>query len=163
MRGLGGGLGGGGGAWGAGRKGRSPTPLTAPPPLTAPSPPVPAGFWLKRSSYAEQPSVRFLHEVLLVGLTEGGGAVGWSSFPACNRLLGARLRLPLLSVRGLGGAEGGAVGGAVGRGRREGLGPFRGAAGRGSLVAGACVSRSALGRAPFLPPRPERKTSTKTA
>ncbi|XP_015283688.1 PREDICTED: transmembrane protein 231, partial [Gekko japonicus] len=53
----------------------------------------------KRSSYAEQPSVRFLHEVLLVGLAEGGGSVGWSSFAACNRLLGARLRLPLVSAR----------------------------------------------------------------
>ncbi|XP_061450297.1 transmembrane protein 231 [Rhineura floridana] len=57
------------------------------------------GFWLKWSSYAEQPSVRFRHEVLLVGLTEGGGFVGWSSFPACNRLLGARLRVPLVSAR----------------------------------------------------------------
>ncbi|XP_077166640.1 transmembrane protein 231 [Paroedura picta] len=57
------------------------------------------GFWLRRSSYAEQPSVRFLHEVLLVGLTEGGGSVGWSSFAACNRLLGARLRIPLVSAR----------------------------------------------------------------
>ncbi|XP_060131982.1 transmembrane protein 231 isoform X1 [Zootoca vivipara] len=57
------------------------------------------GFWLKRSSYAEQPSVRFRHEVLLVGLMEGGGFVGWSSFPACNRLLGDRLRVPLVSAR----------------------------------------------------------------
>nr|XP_056718406.1 transmembrane protein 231 [Euleptes europaea] len=59
------------------------------------------GFWLRRSSYAEQPSVRFLHEVLLVGLTQGGGggALGWSSFPAFNRLLGPRLRVPLVSAR----------------------------------------------------------------
>ncbi|XP_062997287.1 transmembrane protein 231 [Elgaria multicarinata webbii] len=60
------------------------------------------GFWLQRSSYAEQPSVRFRHEaLLLLGLTEGGGGgfVGWSSFPACNRLLGARLRIPLVSAR----------------------------------------------------------------
>ncbi|KAJ7311814.1 hypothetical protein JRQ81_006124 [Phrynocephalus forsythii] len=63
------------------------------------------GFWLKRSSYAEQPGVRFRHEVLLLGLLRGVGGggggdfVGWSSFPACNRLLGARLRLPLVSAR----------------------------------------------------------------
>ncbi|XP_053126640.1 transmembrane protein 231 isoform X2 [Hemicordylus capensis] len=59
------------------------------------------GFWLKRSSYAEQPRVHFRHEVLLEALLDGGGgaAVGWSSFPACNRLLGARLRPPLLSAR----------------------------------------------------------------
>ncbi|XP_060538414.1 transmembrane protein 231 [Pantherophis guttatus] len=59
------------------------------------------GFWLSRSSYAEQPSVRFRHEVLLAALTEGvgDGPVGWSSFAACNRLLGARLRVPLVSAR----------------------------------------------------------------
>lgn len=59
------------------------------------------GFWLKRSSYAEQPRVRFRHEVLLVALLrdEGGASLAWSSFPACNRLLGARLRLPLLSAQ----------------------------------------------------------------
>ncbi|XP_060109864.1 transmembrane protein 231 [Heteronotia binoei] len=57
------------------------------------------GFWLKRSSYAEQPSVRFLHQGLLAALTQGGGSLGWSSFAACNRLLGARLRLPRLSAR----------------------------------------------------------------
>uniref|UniRef100_A0ABM5EV29 Transmembrane protein 231 n=1 Tax=Pogona vitticeps TaxID=103695 RepID=A0ABM5EV29_9SAUR len=60
------------------------------------------GFWLKRSSYVEQPSIRFRHEVLLLGLLRGGGGgdfVGWSSFPACNRLLGARLRVPLVSAR----------------------------------------------------------------
>lgn len=61
---------------------------------------LPAGFWRSRSSYAEQPIVRFRHEVLLAALTEGGGApVGWSSFAACNRLLGGRLRVPLVSVR----------------------------------------------------------------
>ncbi|XP_054856841.1 transmembrane protein 231 [Eublepharis macularius] len=57
------------------------------------------GFWLKRSSYAEQPSVRFRHEVLLAGLTAGGASLGWSSFSACNRLLGPRLRAPLVSAR----------------------------------------------------------------
>uniref|UniRef100_A0A670ZBP8 Transmembrane protein 231 n=1 Tax=Pseudonaja textilis TaxID=8673 RepID=A0A670ZBP8_PSETE len=58
------------------------------------------GFWLSRSSYAEQPSVRFRHEVLLAALTDsGGGPVGWSSFAAFNRLLGTRLRVPLVSVR----------------------------------------------------------------
>ncbi|XP_042294368.1 transmembrane protein 231 [Sceloporus undulatus] len=56
------------------------------------------GLWLQRSSYAEQPSVRFRHEALLVALLGGGGFVGWSAFPACNRLLGARLRIPLLSA-----------------------------------------------------------------
>ncbi|KAL7979650.1 hypothetical protein Chor_004808 [Crotalus horridus] len=58
------------------------------------------GFWRSRSSYAEQPVVRFRHEVLLAALTEGGGGpVGWSSFAACNRLLGGRLRVPLVSAR----------------------------------------------------------------
>uniref|UniRef100_A0A8C5SBB8 Transmembrane protein 231 n=1 Tax=Laticauda laticaudata TaxID=8630 RepID=A0A8C5SBB8_LATLA len=58
------------------------------------------GFWLSRSSYVEQPSVRFRHEVLLAALTDsGGGLVGWSSFATFNRLLGTRLRVPLVSAR----------------------------------------------------------------
>lgn len=80
--------------------------------------PFPSGFWMKRSSYVEQPSVRFRHEVLLLlALAEGGGGgglVGWSTFPACNRLLGDRLRLPLVSVSGRAGR-------AAGTSRRESL------------------------------------------
>ncbi|XP_013010411.1 transmembrane protein 231 isoform X2 [Cavia porcellus] len=59
------------------------------------------GFWLKRSSYEEQPTVRFLHQVLLVALLqpEQGGFLAWSTFPAFNRLQGDRLRVPLVSTR----------------------------------------------------------------
>ncbi|XP_021112353.1 transmembrane protein 231 isoform X1 [Heterocephalus glaber] len=59
------------------------------------------GFWLKRSSYEEQPTVRFLHQVLLVALLqpEQGGFLSWSTFPAFNRLQGGRLRVPLVSTR----------------------------------------------------------------
>ncbi|KAJ6652492.1 hypothetical protein lerEdw1_011462 [Lerista edwardsae] len=60
------------------------------------------GFWLRRSSYVEQPRVGFRHEALLVALLREGSAppsLAWSSFPACNQLLGARLRTPLLSAR----------------------------------------------------------------
>lgn len=61
-----------------------------------------SGFWLKRSSYEEQPTVRFQHQVLLVALLgpESGGFLAWSTFPAFNRLQGDRLRVPLVSVRG---------------------------------------------------------------
>nr|XP_031313913.1 transmembrane protein 231 isoform X2 [Camelus dromedarius]XP_045361058.1 transmembrane protein 231 isoform X2 [Camelus bactrianus] len=57
------------------------------------------GFWLKRSSYAEQPTVRFQHQVLLVALLgpEHGGFLAWSTFPAFNRLQGSHLRVPLVS------------------------------------------------------------------
>ncbi|XP_072823837.1 transmembrane protein 231 isoform X2 [Vicugna pacos] len=57
------------------------------------------GFWLKRSSYVEQPTVRFQHQVLLVALLgpEHGGFLAWSTFPAFNRLQGSHLRVPLVS------------------------------------------------------------------
>ncbi|XP_048648371.1 transmembrane protein 231 [Marmota marmota marmota] len=60
------------------------------------------GFWLKRSSYEEQPTVRFQHQVLLVALLgpEHGGFLAWSTFPAFNRLQGDHLRVPLVSVCG---------------------------------------------------------------
>ncbi|XP_069312387.1 transmembrane protein 231-like [Eulemur rufifrons] len=59
------------------------------------------GFWLKRSSYEEQPTVRFQHQVLLVALLgpERGGVLAWSTFPAFNRLQRDRLRVPLVSTR----------------------------------------------------------------
>uniref|UniRef100_A0A2R8MMG1 Transmembrane protein 231 n=1 Tax=Callithrix jacchus TaxID=9483 RepID=A0A2R8MMG1_CALJA len=60
-----------------------------------------SGFWLKRSSYEEQPAVRFQHQVLLVALLgpESGGFLAWSTFPAFNRLQGDRLRVPFVSTR----------------------------------------------------------------
>ncbi|NWY56363.1 TM231 protein, partial [Chionis minor] len=59
------------------------------------------GFWLKQSSYLEQPTVRFRYEVLLVA-TIGpgpGGFLAWSTFPAFNGLQEERLRVPLLWAR----------------------------------------------------------------
>ncbi|XP_006908872.1 transmembrane protein 231 isoform X2 [Pteropus alecto] len=59
------------------------------------------GFWLKRSSYEEQPTVAFQHQVLLVALLEPerGEFLAWSTFPAFNRLQGDHLRVPLVSTR----------------------------------------------------------------
>ncbi|GAB1293679.1 Transmembrane protein 231 [Apodemus speciosus] len=59
------------------------------------------GFWLKRSSYEEQPNVRFQHQVLLVALLgpEPGAFLAWSTFPTFNRLQGGHLRVPLVSSR----------------------------------------------------------------
>ncbi|XP_076878716.1 transmembrane protein 231 [Brachyhypopomus gauderio] len=58
------------------------------------------GFWLKRSTYEEQPVVRFQYQMLLVGSTGVMGEyVAWSTFPNFNRLLGNNLRIPAVSVR----------------------------------------------------------------
>ncbi|XP_026540683.1 transmembrane protein 231 isoform X1 [Notechis scutatus] len=57
------------------------------------------GFWLSRSSYAEQPSVRFRHEVLLAALTESGGGPAReedSNQDGVTDLLRFQLELPLL-------------------------------------------------------------------
>ncbi|NXI49131.1 TM231 protein, partial [Chloroceryle aenea] len=59
------------------------------------------GFWMKQSSYLEQPTVRFRYEVLFVATTGPGPGsfLAWSTFPAFNRLQDDRLRVPFLSVR----------------------------------------------------------------
>ena len=69
-------------------------------PVSAPRTLVTSGFWLKRSSYEEQPTVRFQHQVLLVAFlgSEPGGFLAWSTFPAFNRLQEGHLRVPLVSV-----------------------------------------------------------------
>jgi transmembrane protein 231 len=83
---------------------RGPPARAGPPDLLPIPPPAffDSGFWLKRSSYEEQPTVRFQHQVLLVALLgpEHGGFLAWSTFPAFNRLQGDHLRVPLVSVRG---------------------------------------------------------------
>lgn len=57
------------------------------------------GFWAKRSTYEEQPVVRFQYQVLLVAATSTrGDHVAWSTFPHLNRMLGSDLRIPSLSV-----------------------------------------------------------------
>lgn len=57
------------------------------------------GFWTKRSTYEEQPVVRFQYQVLLVAATSTrGDYVAWSTFPHLNRMLGSDLRIPSLSV-----------------------------------------------------------------
>ncbi|KAG9475037.1 transmembrane protein 231 [Eleutherodactylus coqui] len=58
------------------------------------------GFWLKQSTYEEQPNVRFRYEVLLIALnSNSGGYVAWSTFQGFNSLVGDRLRIPQVSVR----------------------------------------------------------------
>ena len=58
-----------------------------------------AGFWLKRSTYEEQPTVRFRYQILLVAATStGGDYVAWSTFPNFNTLQGNNLRIPFVSV-----------------------------------------------------------------
>lgn len=58
------------------------------------------GFWIKRSSYEEQPVVRFQYQTLLVAATStGGDYVAWSTFPHLNNMLGSKLRIPTVHVR----------------------------------------------------------------
>ncbi|XP_056381814.1 transmembrane protein 231 [Hyla sarda] len=58
------------------------------------------GFWLKQSTYEEQPNVKFRYEALLIALnSNSGGYVAWSTFQAFNSLVGDRLRIPKVSVR----------------------------------------------------------------
>uniref|UniRef100_A0A8B9HTM3 Transmembrane protein 231 n=1 Tax=Astyanax mexicanus TaxID=7994 RepID=A0A8B9HTM3_ASTMX len=53
------------------------------------------GFWLKRSTYEEQPVVQFQYQMLMIGATGTAGEfVAWSTFPDFNRLLGSNLRIP---------------------------------------------------------------------
>ncbi|XP_068006748.1 transmembrane protein 231 isoform X1 [Melanerpes formicivorus] len=59
------------------------------------------GFWLKQSTYLEQPTVWFRYELLFVATTGPGPGnfLAWSTFPAFNRLQEDRLRVPFLSAR----------------------------------------------------------------
>uniref|UniRef100_A0A3Q3NMX4 Transmembrane protein 231 n=1 Tax=Labrus bergylta TaxID=56723 RepID=A0A3Q3NMX4_9LABR len=58
------------------------------------------GFWIKRSTYEEQPVVRFQYQTLLVAATSTqGDYVAWSTFPHLNNMLGDNLRIPAVSVR----------------------------------------------------------------
>ncbi|XP_068116895.1 transmembrane protein 231 isoform X3 [Hyperolius riggenbachi] len=58
------------------------------------------GFWMKRSSYEEQPSVRFRYEVLLTAVNSTSGSyIAWSTFQNFNNLVGDRLRIPSVSAR----------------------------------------------------------------
>ncbi|KAJ8417491.1 hypothetical protein AAFF_G00287180 [Aldrovandia affinis] len=58
------------------------------------------GFWLKRSTYEEQPCIRFQYQILLVAATStDGDYVAWSTFPNFNNLQGSNLRIPSVSVR----------------------------------------------------------------
>ncbi|XP_057186508.1 transmembrane protein 231 [Triplophysa rosa] len=58
------------------------------------------GFWLKRSTYEEQPVVQFQYDMILIGATNtAGNYVAWSTFPNFNRLVGDNLRIPSVSVQ----------------------------------------------------------------
>ncbi|XP_060783101.1 transmembrane protein 231-like isoform X1 [Neoarius graeffei] len=58
------------------------------------------GFWLKQSSYEEQPVVQFQYEMLMMGVTSVSGEyVAWSTFSNFNTLLEDKLRIPTVSVQ----------------------------------------------------------------
>ncbi|XP_018116078.1 transmembrane protein 231 [Xenopus laevis] len=58
------------------------------------------GFWLKQSTYEEQPNVRFQYNVLLIALSSTtGNYLAWSTYPGFNNLVGDKLRLPQISAR----------------------------------------------------------------
>lgn len=57
------------------------------------------GFWVKRSTYEEQPVVRFQYQVLIIAATStSGDYVAWSTFPNFNNMQGTNLRIPSISV-----------------------------------------------------------------
>uniref|UniRef100_A0A4W3J8U2 Transmembrane protein 231 n=1 Tax=Callorhinchus milii TaxID=7868 RepID=A0A4W3J8U2_CALMI len=57
------------------------------------------GFWLKVSTYEEQPNVRFQYEVLMIaGTSTDGDFVAWSTFKKFNDLQGDNLRVPVITV-----------------------------------------------------------------
>ncbi|KAG7281536.1 hypothetical protein CRUP_007570 [Coryphaenoides rupestris] len=58
------------------------------------------GFWIKRSTYEEQPVVRFQYQTLVVASTNTkGDYVAWSTFSSFNNMLGPKLRIPTISVQ----------------------------------------------------------------
>ncbi|CAB1313933.1 unnamed protein product [Coregonus sp. 'balchen'] len=58
------------------------------------------GFWVKRSTYEEQPVVRFQYKALIIAATStSGDYVAWSTFPNFNNMQGTNLRIPSISVR----------------------------------------------------------------
>ncbi|XP_072374072.1 transmembrane protein 231 isoform X1 [Scyliorhinus torazame] len=57
------------------------------------------GFWLKISTYEEQPNVRFQYQVLMiVGTSTSGDFLAWSTFANFNNLQGDNLRFPLVTA-----------------------------------------------------------------
>ncbi|XP_051830632.1 transmembrane protein 231 [Antechinus flavipes] len=59
------------------------------------------GFWLKRNTYEEQPTVHFQHEVLLVAFLRSlsGEYLTWSTFPTFNHLHGDNVRVSMMMAR----------------------------------------------------------------
>ncbi|XP_039619362.1 transmembrane protein 231 [Polypterus senegalus] len=57
------------------------------------------GFWIKLSTYEEQPVVKFQYQILMIATTSiNGDYVAWSTFQNLNNLLGDSLRIPSVSV-----------------------------------------------------------------
>ena len=59
-----------------------------------------AGFWLKVTSYNEQPNVHFVYETLVVMTTDAstGSYVTWSTLQNYNQLQMDHLRIPTVQV-----------------------------------------------------------------
>lgn len=58
------------------------------------------GFWLKESTYREQPEVNYKHHlILLVQGSDPGSLIGYSTYPNFNLLLGDKIRIPTIRVR----------------------------------------------------------------
>lgn len=56
------------------------------------------GFWLKESTYQEQPDVHFKHRIISVlDTTRPEHPLTWSSYPALNDMMGQTVRTPLIS------------------------------------------------------------------
>ena len=58
------------------------------------------GFWLKESTYREQPEVHFKHDLIVIAQGTGvDSLVTYSTFQNYNNLMGDHVRIPYIQVR----------------------------------------------------------------
>ena len=60
-----------------------------------------AGFWIQEGTYVEQPRVQFKQQAIVTLLDAASSTqLAWSTFPSCNLLAQAALRVPVVKVPG---------------------------------------------------------------
>jgi len=57
------------------------------------------GFWMRTSTYREQPDFHFKHELILVATTSAGDQLGWSTYNPVNNFLMDNVRIPVIKSR----------------------------------------------------------------
>lgn len=66
------------------------------------APPWHIGFWIRESTFREQPDIRFKHDIIMIlqGETPDSQLV-WSTYRNLNLLQDNKLRVPMVQVRNL--------------------------------------------------------------